>query len=144
MGIFGNNNKQESSNEFSTTGITILSLDVDSLKDKISVLQDKIKDLTCELAILKYKDIYNYLDKNPNMRHFIFNSDNKTDNKKQDVIYKLLCETFTEINISLGSVACHYDYLYRYYIGYGLVCLSKVIEDLEAMRTKLKEAKQND
>lgn len=119
MGIFGND-------------------EIQGLKNRVRILESKFESLYYMVERNKYKDIYDFIDKNPEMKYFVLNS---TGALAQKVIYELLVDTFSEITIAYNR---YEDYGYDYYIGYDPICLSKVIEDLEAMRTKLKEAKQND
>lgn len=110
--------------------------EVIELKNRLDILECKFKHLHRTVECNKYKDIYDFINKQPEMKHFIFNTGDDT----QDVIYGLLNKTFNELTTRYTD---SYGYI-SYYVGDAPVCLSKVIEDLEVMRTKLKEAKQND
>lgn len=112
--------------------------EIQGLKNRVKTLESKLESLYYIVELNKYKDIYDFIDKNPEMKHFVLNSMGKL---TQKVIYKLLKDTFSEITIAYSR---YYDYGYDYYIGTEPICLSKIIEDLEVMRGKLKEAKQND
>lgn len=119
MGIFGNN-------------------EIQRLKNRVKDLESKLDSLYCIVELSKYKDIYDFINQNPEMKHFVLNSTGKL---TQKVIYELLKDTFSEITIAYNRYC---DYGYDYYIGTDPICLFKVIENLEGIRTKLKEAKQND
>jgi len=119
MGIFGND-------------------EIQGLKNRVRALESKLESLYCMVERNKYKDIYDFIDKNPQMKHFVLNY---TGELTQKVIYELLEDTFYEISIAYGR---YNNYGYDYYIDINPICLFKVIEDLEAIRAKFREAQQND